>query len=75
MTIQPNLTQPYGTCPVCGLPLVYSPTRQLLICGDDLCKYCTPFTPTDAKTTDELLASRFLSDLSVEERFPQYKQK
>lgn len=70
----PNPNQPYGTCPVCGLPLIYSPKRQLLICGDEMCKYCTPFTETHAETTNNLLASRFLADCAIEEKYPQYRR-
>lgn len=70
----PSEGAPYGSCPVCGLPLIYSPTRRLLICGDDLCKYCTPFTESNAKTTEDILASRFLTDCAIEELYPQYKK-
>ena len=70
--INPN--SPYGTCPVCGLPLTYSPVRQLLICSNDLCKYCAQFTPEHQQTTDAILASRFLSHCAIEEKYPQYKR-
>lgn len=69
--MSPSLTQPYGKCPVCALPLIYSPTRQLLICSDPLCKHCQPFTPTDAENTNNILAEKFLSASRFEEQYAQ----
>lgn len=54
-----SYTQPYGTCPQCGSPLVYSPKRQLLICSESLCKYCQVFSRKDVDTTNALLEEVF----------------
>lgn len=69
-----SYTQPYGTCPQCGSPLIYSPKRQLLVCSEPLCKYCQVFSRSDVDTTDTLLEEVFLRNNKFDNPEPSAEQ-